>query len=380
MSSESLDPRFARLEDLFRSGLSQNETGAAFALRVAGTTVAHSWGGLSDRRSRAPWTAGSLCCAFSVTKALGALAVLRAVGAGELDLDEPVSRCWPAFAEQGKAEISLRQVLAHQSGVIGCRSPLVPADYYSSTAMANQLAREPAWWEPGTRHGYQARTFGLLLDEALTRATRLNIRERLLVAAGEAGAQTSFYLGLPKNALGRCVTLEPARATAEEMKQLPDETWEMLRAMADPQTPTGAAFQNPRLSRRFMNEVAFQQANLASSGVHGTAAGIAAVFDALWASLPAGLQREAMQSHSSGQDEVLLTRTSFGLGLMLDLADPSAGFGPGSFGHVGSGGAVLLHQPEQAATFVFLPNRLRAGVMSWGPTAETLMQESLALL
>jgi CubicO group peptidase (beta-lactamase class C family) len=380
MQSSIRDSRFDPLEDLFQASLAQHELGAAFALRVAGRTVAHSWGGIADRRNGALWTDESLCCAFSVTKAFSALATLSAAAAGEVQLDEPIARHWPAFADSGKAAVSLRQVLAHQSGVIGCRSPLVPRDYFLGGPMAHQLASEPAWWDSGTRHGYQARTFGLLLDETLKRASGRGLQSRLRAVAAQVDAGTEFYLGVPDEALRRCVRLDPARATAQEMNALPDDTWVMLRAMADAQTPTGAAFQNPRLSRQFMNERSFQQADLASSGIHGTAEGIAVVFDTLWSMLPKGLRLEATQSHAYGWDEVLLTSTNFGLGLMLNVPGPQTGFGPDSFGHVGSGGAVLFHQPELEATFVFLLNRLRAGVMSWGPTAQALMNESLLLL
>ena len=37
--------------------------------------------------------------------------------------------------------------------------------------MTDALAAEEPWWEPGTRHGYHAITFGYLVGEVIRRIT-----------------------------------------------------------------------------------------------------------------------------------------------------------------------------------------------------------------
>jgi len=54
----------------------------------------------------------------SLTKAVATTpAVLQLVERGRLDLDAPAARYWPAFAAEGKGAITVRQLLAHTSGL-----------------------------------------------------------------------------------------------------------------------------------------------------------------------------------------------------------------------------------------------------------------------
>lgn len=54
----------------------------------------------------------------SLTKAVATTtAVLQLAERHQLTLDQPAARYWPAFAEQGKGEITVRQLLAHTSGL-----------------------------------------------------------------------------------------------------------------------------------------------------------------------------------------------------------------------------------------------------------------------
>jgi uncharacterized protein YbbC (DUF1343 family) len=54
----------------------------------------------------------------SLTKAVfTTTAIMQLAEAGRLTLDTPVARYWPAFAQQGKGAITIRQLLAHTSGL-----------------------------------------------------------------------------------------------------------------------------------------------------------------------------------------------------------------------------------------------------------------------
>ncbi|GAA0295051.1 serine hydrolase domain-containing protein [Sphingomonas oligophenolica] len=54
----------------------------------------------------------------SLTKVVATTtAVMQLVEAGRLDLDSPVARYWPAFAQNGKAAVTVRQLLTHSSGL-----------------------------------------------------------------------------------------------------------------------------------------------------------------------------------------------------------------------------------------------------------------------
>jgi CubicO group peptidase (beta-lactamase class C family) len=54
----------------------------------------------------------------SLTKAVATTtAVLQLVERGKLRLDAPVARYWPAFKANGKAGVTVGQLLAHTSGL-----------------------------------------------------------------------------------------------------------------------------------------------------------------------------------------------------------------------------------------------------------------------
>jgi CubicO group peptidase (beta-lactamase class C family) len=54
---------------------------------------------------------------YSTTKGLTAICAHRLVDQGKLDLDAPVAKYWPEFAQAGKAEIPVSFLLSHRAGL-----------------------------------------------------------------------------------------------------------------------------------------------------------------------------------------------------------------------------------------------------------------------
>src|SRR4030095_3599192 len=82
------------------------------------------------------------------------------------DVDALVAEYWPEFAQAGKANVTVRHVLAHQAGLAAIRTPLPRDAFYDWDCMTGALAAETPWWEPGSTSGYHALTFGLLVGES----------------------------------------------------------------------------------------------------------------------------------------------------------------------------------------------------------------------
>lgn len=90
--------------------------GIAFAVVRDGKVIGQ--GELSTGSASAPLTADTPLRFASVTKALTAIALMRAVDRGALSLDDPVSKWLPDFAD--RPEITIRHLAAHVSeGVPG---------------------------------------------------------------------------------------------------------------------------------------------------------------------------------------------------------------------------------------------------------------------
>jgi CubicO group peptidase (beta-lactamase class C family) len=58
---------------------------------------------------------------FSATKGMASTVIHRLADRGLIDCDTPVAHYWPQFAANGKAELSVRQVMHHQAGLSSLR-------------------------------------------------------------------------------------------------------------------------------------------------------------------------------------------------------------------------------------------------------------------
>ncbi|HEX7036803.1 MAG TPA: serine hydrolase domain-containing protein, partial [Pseudomonadales bacterium] len=361
-----LDRRFQPVGEAFLEGFAAGrDVGAAVCVILDGEVVVDLWHGHADRRRQQPWRRDTLVCMFSVTKAMTTLCILQAVDRGLLDLDAPLATYWPEFAQNGKETITLRQVLCHQAGLVGFHEPVERDLLYRWDDTIAALEAEYPWWEPGTRHGYHARTFGFLLGEVLRRRTGRTIGEWFREEVAKP-LELDFAIGLPDEDLARCAEILPARMRPGDLSRLPPAAQEMMRDYTNLATPTGAAFQNPALGAGYANSREFRQAEIPAANGHGTARAVATMYDRLGSLLSADVLQAATKTHSIGPDEVLKSVTHFGLGFMLHHDETPVGVRHGAFGHAGAGGSLAFHDPEAGLSFCFAMNQMDLGVISGG--------------
>ncbi|MFM0511743.1 serine hydrolase [Paraburkholderia sp. RL17-373-BIF-A] len=97
----------------------------------------------------------------SLTKVIATTtAVMQLVEAGRLQLDAPAMRYWPEFAENGKNTVTVRQLLAHTSGL---RADLNsrPARI-GRAAVLSEIAQQRLYATPGERVIYSDLNFAVL--------------------------------------------------------------------------------------------------------------------------------------------------------------------------------------------------------------------------
>ena len=144
-------PNFVGVRDAFERNFAlRNEVGAAVAVWVAGDLVVNLWGGSADAAGTRPWQENTLTTVLSGTKGLSATCVHQLADRGELDLQAPVARYWPEFAQAGKQDITLAMVMSHRSGVIGPRTRMSWEQVADWDFACAQIAAAEPWWEPGT--------------------------------------------------------------------------------------------------------------------------------------------------------------------------------------------------------------------------------------
>ena len=147
----------------------RRELGGACCGFNRGEKVVDLWGGIRNKQTGEPWEKDTMVIVYSATKGLAAMTLAIAHSRGWLDYEERVSAYWPEFAQQGKGQITVRQLLAHQAGLFELNEPIDRGLLADLDRLAVVLARQKPAWEPGTRQAYHAITLGFYESELLRR-------------------------------------------------------------------------------------------------------------------------------------------------------------------------------------------------------------------
>ena len=190
------EPRFAALREEFeRNFTERGDVGASFAATVEGDFVADLWAGKRDAAGKLPWESDTIVCVFSVTKTMAALCALLLADRGELGFDDPVTRYWPEYGQNGKEATEVRHVLGHSAGVPGFGEPLTHAQLYDWQYVIGLLERQAPAWRPGEACAYHALTQGFLVGELVRRITGATLgdffRDNIAAPLG-----ADFHIGL----------------------------------------------------------------------------------------------------------------------------------------------------------------------------------------
>ena len=328
------------------------ELGARFSVAIEGEIVLDLWGGHADRTQTRPFDEHTLAPVFSSTKAAAALMLAWSVGQGQLDYDQPAAQLWPAFAQAGKAQLRVEQLLSHQAGLCGLREPFDPNEWFDAQAMAARLAGAEPLWPPGTASGYHASTFGVLAGELFARADGRTLGQALREVLCEPWG-LDLWIGLPPE-------LDDRVAETVRPPTLPD-----LGKLTEAKT---LAFFKPWSAPPTKDIRRWRAAELPASNGHATAAALArmmAVFacdgqvDGLEI-LPPGLALEAARGRIGGRDMVLPYDLNWGAGLLRNQGLGIYGPSEQAFGHSGWGGSCVAADPERRLSLAYVMNRQSA--------------------
>ncbi|WP_454197092.1 serine hydrolase domain-containing protein [Nocardia sp. Marseille-Q1738] len=346
---------FAQVRAVFDKHLTLGaELGAALCVTVDGDPVLDLWGGHADRERTSPWRADTLVNVFSVSKTMTALCALLLVDRGELDVDERVAHYWPEFAANGKADIAVRHLLSHTSGVSGWERPIELADIYDAEAAAARLAAQAPWWEPGTASGYHALNYGHLVGELVRRLTGMSLG-RFFAAelAGPLGAD--FHIGTGPEHADRIATL------------IPPELPEFGLATLDQDSVLIKTLTSPLLDIAETATPAWREAEIGAVNGHGNARSVARVQSLISCGGELGGKRFLspdtldliFRQQSEGVDLALLTPLRFGIGYGLPYSQTAPHVPDGRVcWWSGYGGSMVVNDLDRRITFAYTMNRM----------------------
>jgi CubicO group peptidase (beta-lactamase class C family) len=210
----NVHPAFWPVAATFREQLALAPGGGAVCVYHRGQSVVDLWGGARDRRG-SPWRMDTMAPSFSTTKGVASTLLHRLVDRGLLDYDDRVAKHWPEFAQAGKEAITLRHVMAHQSGLYHIRQMIDRADRMLDWEyMVRAIERAEPVHAPGERTGYHGLTYGYLVGEIAQRVTGRAFTELVRDEIAAPLALDGCFIGAPTAELHRAAELIRSRRSA----------------------------------------------------------------------------------------------------------------------------------------------------------------------
>lgn len=331
--------------------------GGALAVYLDGQPVVDVWAGWSDRRGRVPWTADTAPMVFSATKGVASTVIHRLADRGLIDYDAPVAEYWPEFGANGKAGITVRDVMRHRAGLSHLRG-VRKRELLDHHHMEERIAAAPAGRHFG-RSAYHALTYGWLLSGLARAVTGTGMRELIRTEIAAPLGTDGIHLGRPPAGAPTRV----ARIIGPQLN-IPNPVFNAV-APAVAALELSAAFGSmyfPGMKAVVQRDIPLLDTELPSANGVVTARSLAKMYGAI----ANGGQLDGCRFLSAERvallngrrdlrpDRNLLLPLSFHLGFH---GVPVPGLLPG-FGHVGLGGCVGWAIPEDGLAFAMVHNRL----------------------
>jgi CubicO group peptidase (beta-lactamase class C family) len=387
----SVSSGFEEVETEFKRNFAErDELGAACTIYYKGEKVVDLWGGYRDEATLAPWEKDTLVLVFSTTKGFAALAVAVAHSQGLLDYDEKVATYWPEFADNGKENITVRQLLEHKAGLCAIDEPLDLDMLANLDVMAAAIAKQKPAWEPGTCSGYHAWSLGWYQNELIRRVDpqHRSIGQFFQDEIAKP-LNAEFYIGLPADVPdSRIATIKDVTNLLEFLGNLSKLPLPLILAFFNPKSLTQRAMNNPPIllqhtsfNRRDVRSVEIPSGN--GIGQVRAMAKIYSVFatggDALKLKTEtlAALHASPVPPSLGPRDEVLKANLACTLGFCkpAPYADYMA-FGSSSkaFGFAGAGGSFAFADPDAQVGYAYAMNRM--GGYRWDDPREKSLRDA----
>jgi CubicO group peptidase (beta-lactamase class C family) len=362
------DAKFLKVQEAFEKSFeAKPEMGAALAIYHQGLPVVDIWRGYKNSETRELWDAETLSVIFSCTKGLSSILAARLVQEGKLDYEATVASYWPEFGVAGKSEVTIRDILAHRSGISAPRIPLSSKEITDWNFVVNRLANQEPLWEPGTGYAYHAITHGWLIGEVVRRITGLSLGEYFQsLLALPLGAEA--WVGLPSKEQSRVSTMKVGTTLADLIIQQAEARKPGVVDWSEQAMTLGGALEHELVGvDSGFNSAEIRAAEIPGAGGVATARSIAAI----WSStviethghrvLEDATLVEALKVQSEGSPvwPVPGPWPRWGMGFQLD-SEARRYLSSKSFGHDGAGGQVAFADAGSGIGFAFLTNQMEA--------------------
>jgi CubicO group peptidase (beta-lactamase class C family) len=362
-----VSPGFEEVQKQFvRNFTERGELGAACAVYHKGRKVVDLWGGYRDHRTGAPFEDDTLIIVYSTTKGIAALTLALAHSRGLLDYEERVATYWPEFAQAGKENITVRQLIAHQAGLCAIDEPITLDVMADPDRLAGVLARQRPAFEPGSRYAYHTWTMGWYESEIIR---RVDPKHRTLGQFFQdeiaEPLDLEFYIGLPSDVPDSRIAAIKGVRTTDVLLHFRKFRTRFVMAFFNPRSLTSRTMRNPnilgrdntKINRREILSLEFPSGNgigqvrsvaklYGEFAAGGKTLGIqSATLDALMA--PAVLPPRGYY------DQVWREDMCYSLGFLKPYPRFPFGSGDRAYGFPGAGGSFAYGDPDAETGFAY---------------------------
>jgi CubicO group peptidase (beta-lactamase class C family) len=367
-----VDEGYGKVADAFRANFAAGrEVGAAIAVYRNGVKVVDLWGGYRNGVDKAPWQHDTKVNMFSSTKGVAALTVAVAVSRGLFGYDDKVADHWPEFAQAGKANVTVRQLLGHQAGLCVLKPAPTVRDVADPARLASMLAAQKPAWPPGTRHGYHAITLGWYESELIRRTDPAGRTLGRFLADEIAGPMgLDLHIGLPDSVPHEQLAHLHHWKRTESLLHLSSLPPAVVAASLNPagllaragNLPSDVSPWDGDYNRDEVRAIEIPSAN----GI-GTASAVARLYGAaatgdaalgLTTNVRDELMAEPTAPSRGPRDRVLHVDVAYSLGLAKPVPLLMFGSSDKAFGTPGFGGSFGFADPDTGTGFAYVMNRL----------------------
>lgn len=337
MSPQGLE----RLRELFFQQIEAGlHPGAALAVYRYGQLVVDLYGGQADGDTGRPVDENTMFVLYSSTKPVTACCLYILWERGQLQWEDPVAQYWPEFAQSGKEDVTIAQVLTHRGGFPDSPSHMTWDRWSDWGAAVRAMEELRPDYPPGRVIAYHPRNFGWVCGELVRRIDGRPINRFVREEITRPLGISDLFIGLPEWLLSRVAKLHAMEDCDRRSQVTLYNRPEVHRTVQ----PSGGGIATARGLARFF---AMMQLGGALDGATVmTPETVAFVTSA----------------HSEGLDHSLNRRVIRGMG--LSLADPRSGapgrLNPRTFGHAGSGTSVGWANPDNGLAVAYITNGFRA--------------------
>lgn len=333
--------------------------GGALAVYLHGEPVVDVWTGYADRRGTEYWTADTGAMVWSVTKGLASTVIHRLADRGLIDYDSPVAAYWPDFAANGKAEITVRDVMRHRAGLSQLNG-VSKAELLDHMAMEARLAAASVNKVLHGKPAYHALTYGWLMSGLARAVTGKGMRTLIREELAEPLNTDGLHLGRPPaDSPTRAAQILAPQGTFSN----PVFNFVAPRLAALQYSGMFGSMYFPGMKGVVQGDIPFLDSEIPAANGVTTARSLAKMYGAL----ANGGRIDGVQFLSPervtgciGKPSLLPDRNIV-VPLSFHLGYHSLPFPPGlmpGFGHAGLAGSVGWADPATGLSFGFVHNRL----------------------